>query len=136
MAVTTLAALKATVDAGTVAQQTVSVGQVVGIKIGDKHMFGRVRTNGRNNALGTCMAVVEVITNNIGIDLGDPSEWLFVATSENRKSTNKKTGVVTEKTVIDRIRFSFPTFRLVVLASPAASATVVKATDELAKYLK
>lgn len=135
MAVTTLAALKATVDAGTVAQNTVSVGQVVGVKIGDKHMFGRVRTNGRNNALGTCMAVVEVITNS-GIDLGDPETWTFVATSENRKSTNKKTGVVTEKTVIDRIRFSFPTFRLVVLASPAASATVVKATDELAKYLK
>lgn len=135
MAVTTLAALKATVDAGTVAQNTVSVGQVVGIKIGDKHMFGRVRT-GRNNALGTCMAVVEVITNNDGIDFGDPATWTFVATSERRKSTNKKTGVVTEKTVIDRIRFSFPTFRLVVLASPAASATVVKATDDLAKYLK
>jgi len=136
MALTPLATLRDTIASGTVKQQSISVGELVGFSVGADYYFGRARTNSRDDLLGTRRVVVEfIMMPDDGIDMDVPATWVYDATNEKRTTTNKD-GSKTVKMVVDRSRMSIPTMRLTVLSRPAAPTGTVAGTSAISKFAK
>jgi len=136
MALTPLATLRDTIASGTVRQQTVAVGELVGFSVGADYYFGRARTNSRDDLLGTRKVVVEfIMMPDDGIDMDDPTTWAYDVQNEKR-TVKAKDGSKTVKVVADRSRMSIPTVRLTILSRPAAPTGTVAGTSAISKFAK